>query len=271
MFQDTRLSDARMDRSRLNKAGLAKKTRQLALGALAAMLVACGGGATDGCSNLDPTRSTDLQGCKAAAVTGTATSTGTATGTGTAIRTIVPLSIFPASMTIGDCTTNIPFVFKGGTAPFTIFTSDNIGVPVSAALPIGSGAYFTASIRALGSQAVPVIATLTVLDSQSYTATANITIPVAHASCAANPLLQTSPASANMRVSEILAFQVSGGPIPAPTATQFYSFKFSDAAIATDVKNVGATFHVQALKAGSTLITVTSPDGQNTNITLTVL
>jgi len=35
--------------------------------------------------------------------------------------------------------------------------------------------------------------------------------------------------------------------------------------------NVAATFHVQALKAGSTLLTVASADGKNTNITLTVL
>jgi hypothetical protein len=172
-------------------------------------------------------------------------------------------------MTIGDCTTNIPFVFKGGTAPFTIYTTDNVDIPVSAALPIGSDAYFTASIRALGSQIAPVIATLTVVDNQSRTATAKITIPVVHDSCPANPLLQAWPASANMRVSEILAFQVSGGGTLA--ATPFHSFKFSDPAIAKVVMDGDANFHVQALAVGSTLLTVTSADGQNVNISLTVL
>jgi hypothetical protein len=100
---------------------VARKARQLVLGALVAMLVACGGGATDGCSNLDPTHSTDLAICRAAVVTGTGTHTGTATKT--------------------------------------------------------------------------------VLDSQSYAATANMTISVAQACCPANLLLQTSPASANLYAS----------------------------------------------------------------------
>jgi len=56
---------------------VARKARQLVLGALVAMLVACGGGATDGCSNLDPTHSTDLAICRAAVVTGTGTATRT--------------------------------------------------------------------------------------------------------------------------------------------------------------------------------------------------
>jgi hypothetical protein len=254
MFHDTRLASR-----------LTKKTRHLVLVALAALLVACGGGGTtQGCSNLDPTRSSDLPSCSAAA-SGATLSVPLST---VVIHTDAP-SIFPAALTIGDCTTNIPFVFAGGTAPFTLFTSDNISIPVSAALPIGSNSYFTASIRALGGQIVPIVATLTVIDSQSRTATANITIPVVHASCPANPLLQTSPASAAMRTSEILAFQVSGG-VPLALAP-FHSFTFSDPAIAKVVMDGDATFHVQALTPGSTLLTVTSADGQNANISLTVL
>ncbi len=241
--------------------------RLLATGMLAAALAACGGGGgTDGCVSLDPTRNTALPGCSAAA-SGTGATLSTPQSM-VAINDNAP-SISPAAMTIGDCTTNIPFVFKGGKAPFTIFTSDNIGIPTSAALPIGANWYFTTSIKALGNQIPPIIATLTVLDSQSRTATANITIPVTHTSCPTNPLLQTSPASANMRVSEILAFQVSGGLTLA--ATPFHSFKFSDPAIATIVMDGTTTFHIQALAVGSTLLTVTSTDGQNANIFLTVL
>ena len=50
-------------------------------------------------------------------------------------QTAAAPSIFPATVNAGDCTTNIPFVFTGGTAPFTVLTSDNFGVPVSTALP----------------------------------------------------------------------------------------------------------------------------------------
>lgn len=174
-------------------------------------------------------------------------------------------SIFPASITVGDCTTNIPFVFTGGTAPFTVFTSDNFGVPVSGALPLGPDSYFTASIH----NPSLTIATLTVLDGQSRTAVANITIPSFH-SCPTNPLLQTIPASANLRVTEILAFQVSGGPTPAPTVAPYHTFKFSDPSIATVVMDSSTAFNVQALKTGTTLLTVTSTDGQNANIPISV-
>ena len=68
MFHDTRVTSK-----------LARKARYLVLAALAATLVACGGGATDGCSNLDPTRSADLPGCTAATDTGTGTATPDAT------------------------------------------------------------------------------------------------------------------------------------------------------------------------------------------------
>lgn len=174
-----------------------------------------------------------------------------------------PLSISPAALTVGDCTTNIPFVFMGGVAPYTVFTSDNFSVPVSSALALGANSYFTATIKAGAPDAV-----LTVLDSQSQSATSTITVPVKHATCPDNPLLQISPASANFRPTEILAFQVAGGP-PVPPVLQIV---FTDPTVAEVVlNNTGTSFTVRALKVGTTLMTVTTLDKQNSNVTLTVL
>lgn len=176
----------------------------------------------------------------------------------------VPPSISPSAITVGVCTTNIPFIFVGGTAPFTIYTSDTFEIPVSGALPLGADSYFTASVK--DPTPLTKIATVTVLDSQARSAVATITIPKPNHECPANPLLQTLPASANMRVSEILAFQVSGGPVPAQNA----SFTFSDSSVAKLVRSSSSTFEVQALAVGATLLTVTSADGQNANIPINV-
>lgn len=187
-----------------------------------------------------------------------------------------PLSLTPGALTIGDCTTNIPFVFTGGVAPYTVFTSDNFSVPVSSALPVGPNSYFTANIKALnpsniiGPKPDPYTAVLTVLDGQSRTATSTITVPSVHVTCPDNPLLQISPSSANFRPTEILAFQVAGGPPPAlPNVPQI---SFGDPAVASVVLNSdGISFNVQALKVGVTLMTVSTSDGQKSNVTLTVL
>lgn len=192
-----------------------------------------------------------------------------AKGTGT------PPSIFPAAITVGDCTTNIPFIFTGGTAPFTIFTSDNVAIPASAALPLGVDSYFMASVLSLylspdsvlagvKTVIVPRKATVTVLDSQSRTATATITIPLAHPTCPDNPLLKITPASANAHVSEVLAFQVSGGVAPYTVTSNTGIVSVPAGSLST------SSFNAQALAAGTALLTVHSADGQNANITFTV-
>ena len=199
-------------------------------------------------------------------------------------QTGIPPSVFPASLKTSDCTTNIPFIFTGGTAPYTILTSDNVAVPVSLAQPFGSDSYFLASIRSLflspdfidiatGTKTVkiPRTATVTVLDSQSQVASATISIETAHLTCADNPLLQTEPASANAHPSEILAFQITGGQSP-------YSVTSTDASVVTvPAGNLPApTFNAQAMPSnrttqGTALLTITSADGQKANIRFTVL
>lgn len=185
-------------------------------------------------------------------------------------------SIFPASITTGDCTTNIPFVFTGGTAPFTISTSDTADVQVSAVMPLGSNSFFTASVRSLyltldvqnaagvptTSISLPKVATVTVTDSQSRTATATIDIVTAHLFCPTNALLQATPASANVAVAEVLYFQIVGGLAP-------FSVTSNAPGIANVIGSVGRSFNAQAIAAGVALLTVTSADGQKANITFT--
>jgi hypothetical protein len=186
-------------------------------------------------------------------------------------ETVIPLSILPASITVGDCTTNIPFVFTGGTAPYTIFTSDNFQAPVSATLPLGSNSYFTASINYVGSQTVsasnPFKIIVTVLDGQSRTASADILVG-SNSDCPKNPLLQIVSASQNAHVTETLAFQIVGGVAPFTVVSR-------DPAIATvspTSKNSDGTsfFNATAISAGSSLLTVIGSDKQQANIVFTV-
>ena len=206
----------------------------------------------------------------------------------------IPPSIFPASLKTSDCTTNIPFIFTGGTAPYTVLSSDNVVVPVSVAQPFGPDNYFLASIRSLflvpdvidpqtGQKKVfvPRIETVTVLDSQSQVATATISVEFAHETCADNPLLQTSPASANAHVTEVLAFQITGGQAPFTVATSDASIVRVPAgnlpAATIPVGNLPAfTLNAQATPSNRTtqataLLTITSSDGQKANIRFTVL
>ena len=188
-------------------------------------------------------------------------------------QTGTALSVFPAAINAGDCTTNIPFVFTGGTAPFTVFTSDNFGVPVSTALPLGPDSYFTASIKnPLGP--FPYIATVTVLDSQSRTAVSKITTDFLRI-CPSNALLQTQPASANTRVTEIQTFQIIGGQPPYTVVSQDFdklTTPLSTPTFATAAINPGnASFNVTAKKVGTALITLKGADGQQANIVFNVL
>jgi hypothetical protein len=187
-------------------------------------------------------------------------------------------------LTVGDCTTNLPFIFSGGTAPYTILTTDNVTIPVGAARPLGANNYFMASIGAVltgtpSDPAItiplvpPIVHTLTVLDSAARTTTVTVTIPFGHGVCPVNPLLQAVPASANARISEVLAFSFSGGMGP-------YTMTSSDPSIVQVVGNatvnsIETPFTAQAVAPGTALLTITSGAAgdvqQRANITFTVL
>ncbi|MDQ9168922.1 hypothetical protein Q8A64_00705 [Oxalobacteraceae bacterium R-40] len=198
-----------------------------------------------------------------------------ATGKSTAIAVTVPirgqgmqLSVLPRLLTIGDCVTNIPFVFSGGTPPFRILTTDNEAISVTAVQQLGNDHYYLATIGPVGTWITPLVHTLTVLDSQSRAAVTEITIPafLGHTSCPDNgPLLQAIPSSANAHVSQILTFELRGGDgtFSPPTS--------SNDSIASVVSQTGASFMVQARSPGTALITVASGDGQRANIRFIVM
>src|SRR5689334_8691550 len=78
------------------------------------------------------------------------TPTTSTTPTTPAAPSVPPLSVAPAALTIGDCTTNIPFIFSGGVPPYTIYTSDNFSVPVGSPMQLDANRlYFTATIKVL--------------------------------------------------------------------------------------------------------------------------
>lgn len=200
------------------------------------------------------------------------------------------LSVAPGAITVGNCTTNIPFIFSGGTGPYTVFSSDNFGVPVSSPLaldPAVNSSYFTATVKYSREALIqlsprPVSATLTVLDSQSRTATVTVTtptlpIPTGPEACPSNPLLRVFPESANFRESEIRSFEVVEGLRPGGPLVVI-SFSNPSVAKAFPVSLVSPfTFRVQAepLRLGAvkatTLMTVEASDGQRSSVVLTVL
>ncbi|MDP3618680.1 MAG: hypothetical protein Q8R63_02695 [Ramlibacter sp.] len=186
-----------------------------------------------------------------------------------------PLFLTPGELTIGNCTSRVPFIFQGGVPPYTVFTSDNFNVPVTAALQLADGrSYFFADIKYALSPGTIVLgsveASLTVLDSQSRSSVSTITTPLElFQPCPSNPLLKVFPESANFRTSEVLAFQVSGGPAVAasPTVT------FADAGVATVVAVSPTTVTVRAVATAraSTLMTLATADGQRATVVINVL
>lgn len=202
---------------------------------------------------------TDLQGAKVSF-----TVTVAAQGAG------LPISLTPASLTVGNCTSRIPFIFSGGVPPYRIFTSDNFSVPVSSPAPLGDGRYYFLADVHWPSPFNGLFerpATLTVLDSGSRTASASLSTPPSDEGCPSNPLLAVVPESATFRTSEILAFQITGGPVSpsVPTVT------FADAGLA-EVVSVGTdAVSIRALRAGSTLMTIETADLQRASVVINVL
>lgn len=182
-----------------------------------------------------------------------------------------PISLTPASLSVGNCTWRIPFIFSGGVAPYTVLTTDNFNVPVSSPLPMGDGrSYFFADVHyssTAGSVPLLVPQTLTVLDSGSRTATVALLTNTMPGPCPTNPLLTISPETANLRVSEILSYQVNGGPSPASTP----SVRFSDALVAEVVGVSPTSVQVRGLQVGWTLMTITAADQQMASVVIRVL
>ncbi|MCM2252420.1 MAG: pilus assembly protein N-terminal domain-containing protein [Ramlibacter sp.] len=201
------------------------------------------------------------------------------------------ISLMPDALNVGNCTTRVPFMFTGGVPPYTVLTSNNFFAPVSSPLSLPDGRlYFFADFKYPPTAPDPTSPetdsrdetdTLTVLDSHSRAATAKVITKVPTVSCPSNPLLVVSPESANFRASEIRAFQISGGPaVPAPPTVCFYDndrpvdcdgVNSSGAGIAKVVSAGASAINVQALRVGSTLMTVETADKQRASVVITVL
>jgi hypothetical protein len=206
-------------------------------------------------------------------------------------------AILPASIIVSDCTTNVPFVFFGGTPPFSVYSGDSVHVPVSAPLPFGANSYFTASIRNLPPPLDPASsfgATLTVLDSQSKTATAQIVVPNSSIhGCPNNPVIEVVAGSTVAKETEQISFQIAGSAPPYHITATNYQLpddpnKCSSPIVSVPTADISTPdgsgqypFVVKAMQIpelhnGSalictTMITVTSKtDNQQKNLVLTV-
>jgi hypothetical protein len=190
-------------------------------------------------------------------------------------------TILPSSITVSDCTTNIPFVFFGGTPPFSVYTGDSAHIPVSAPLKFGANSYFTASVRMLpfnGTILGSFTTTLTVVDSQSKTATAEVLVPSSSVrTCPSNPILEVVAGSTVAKETEQISFQITGGKPPYRVESRNYLPPNDSAAfISTPTGEFSSnSFIATALSTGgglvgTAMITVISSDGQQKNVVLTV-
>jgi hypothetical protein len=173
-------------------------------------------------------------------------------------------------------------VFFGGTPPFSVYSGDNAHVPISAALPFGANWYFTASVRVLPWSELgipnPFRTILTVVDSQSKTATVEVLVPSSSVrTCPSNPILDVVAGSTVAKETEQISFQITGGKPPYRVESKNYlPLSDSQAFISTPTGEFsGNSFIATALSTGSALtgtamITVISSDGQQKNVVLTV-
>ena len=182
------------------------------------------------------------------------------------------IALAPSGLIIGNCNTNIPFIFSGGVPPYSVTTSDNFRVPVSSPLALNDDRfYFFADVRYVPTwdKGLFGTASITVLDSQSRSAIATVTTPLPTDQCPANPILKLAPQSADLRTDEILAFQMTGGAtsLTPPTVT------FADEGVAQVVAMGAGSFTVRAVaRAGATtLMTIAGTDGQRASAVLNVL
>ena len=228
------------------------------------LVASCGGGGDDACTNTTF--------CPAASIAaGTPGSTANP-AVQAPTSAVVALAVAPASITIGNCTTGVPFIFRGGQPPYTVFTSNNFAVPVSAPLPLDANrSYFFADVHFAPTtdpdRRIEITSTVTVLDSQSQTAAATITTPVTFDGCTPNrPPFEALPESANFRTSEERVFDLSGGSGAVPTVT------FADVGVARVVSVSASQVRVQAVAttSASTLMTI-ADGGQRTSVVINVL
>jgi hypothetical protein len=215
--------------------------RLLATGMLAAALAACGGGGgTDGCASLDPTRNTALPGCP-----------GTTSGGGVTSSATLDVSPNGATANVGD---SVNFRVSGGAPGYTLTVNNPSIATVAPGTVASNGGTFTATLRNVG------ITTVAVVDGLGQTRTFTLTVNEASA------LLRLSPA--RLTVSESLldpiALTIHGGtgPYRAYTSDQEKS----------SVSITGSILTIGLGTTGTRCFPAVYPDQHATyDVTLTVL
>lgn len=171
---------------------------------------------------------------------------------------VTAMTVNPSTMTLTGLSSgtadNSSFTITGGTAPYTVYSSNTAVVPP----PVVSGSTFTINPNPV---AVSTTVTLTVMDAIGTTATVTVTVTPASSSLAINP------SAVSMKAGGSVPFNIiggSGGPL---------TIVSSNTATAT-ITNAACTANgtgVLSCPAGTTSFNVTGIAANATAVTITVI
>ncbi|MBK6743655.1 MAG: hypothetical protein IPG66_12040 [Hydrogenophilales bacterium] len=183
--------------------------------------------------------------------------------------------IAPSSLAVSECTENIPFIIRGGTAPFTVFSTDSVNVTTT--VPVLVGDFHVLTVTTNATAGASGTSTITVLDSAYRTDTAAITVFDTHASCVNYPEVALSPSPVIMTVSGAQVLTITGGADLGGAAGVTFTPTTSDASIVSVSAVTGPDgtnsyrITLTANAVGTAIVYVESEDGQFKYVPVTVL
>lgn len=193
---------------------------------------------------------------------------------------MTPLALSPTALTVGNCTTRIPFIFTGGRPPYRILTSDNFQAPVSSALKLDDTRWYFFADMTYGALSAPGdTVVLTVLDADTRVTTSTVKVDIKQGCPAPRPLLVVTPEAAHFRTDETLSFAVEGGDgwdgsitsVSFAPSVSLTGEPIADVAVVDLPHSTATTIAVRALRPGTTLMTVISRDQQRASVVIQVL
>jgi hypothetical protein len=200
-------------------------------------------------------------------VTLTVTTSAT-TGGGTADPVIAPSGI-----AVSECTENIPFIIRGGTAPFTLFSTNTVNVTATNPVAIGDFHVFTVTTNATAD----VGATITALDAAFRTTTASVGVSDTHTTCNSYPEVALSPSPITLQAGASQVVTITGGFDINTNGSVAFTNSTSD----NSIVSVGAItgpdafnsyrFTINANAVGTAIIYVVSEDAQYKYAPVTVI
>jgi hypothetical protein len=193
-------------------------------------------------------------------------------------------TLVPTTLSVSECTTDIPFVVRGGSAPFITYSTDSVNVTTTTPVkPTSAADFYVFTVSTSATSKLDGNYTITVLDGQSRTATAILAVPIAtHTVCANFPKLTLSPTAivaTPMTVGTTQVITIQGGGDTADVDTTIsFTPNTSDASVVSisapvtgpNVSNA-YQFTIQANAVGTVIISVSSEDGQNAYIPVVVV